>query len=152
MAPSRDPYGFAGQVIESQFRVDEPIGEGGFSVVYRGHHLGLNEPLAIKFLKLRAGLSAKLETSLVERFRAESRITYRLSQGNLDIVRSISSGAATSPRGGQLIPFIVLEWLDGRSLSADFKSRRKTQLTGRSLEETVELLHPAATALEYAHK
>jgi serine/threonine protein kinase len=152
MTPGRDPFGFAGQIIESQFRVDAPIGEGGFSIVYRGHHLGLNEPVAIKCLKLRPGLSAKLEDSLVERFRAESRISYRLSQGNLDIVRSVSSGTATSPLTNKLVPYIVLEWLEGHSLSTDFKRRRKAGLVGRSLPEVVALLDPAAMALDYAHK
>src|SRR5215472_9959109 len=107
-----DPFGLTGQVIEAQYRVDEPIGEGGFSVVYKGLHLGLNEPVAIKCLKLQAqpALDSTMIESFLNRFRDESRILYRLSQGNLDIVRAISSGSTVSPVLNAFIPYMVLEW------------------------------------------
>jgi hypothetical protein len=44
--PPRDPFGLVGQTLDEQFRVDSIEGEGGFSVVYRGHHVGLSEPAA----------------------------------------------------------------------------------------------------------
>ena len=150
MAP-RDPFGFTGELIDTQLRVGEPAGEGGFSVVYKGHHLGLDEAVAIKCLKLPAGIAPKMIDAIVERFRAESRISYRLSQGNLDIVRSISSGTAHSPTTGVLVPYIALEWLDGPSLTKELKTRRTAGLTGRPLGEVLSLLDPAARALEYAH-
>ncbi len=49
-----DLFGFVGVTIEGKFRVDEVVGEGGFGVVYRGHHLGFDEPVAVKCLKLPA--------------------------------------------------------------------------------------------------
>src|SRR5580693_3027090 len=131
----RDPFGFSGALIDSQIRVGEPIGEGGFSVVYRGRHLGLDEPVAIKCLKLPTGLTPRMVDAIVERFRAESRISYRLSQGNLDIVRSVSSGTAQAPTTGEIVPYIALEWLEGPPLA-----------------EVIEVLDPAAVALDYAHK
>jgi serine/threonine-protein kinase len=151
MAP-RDPFGFTGALIDTQLRVEEPIGEGGFSIVYRGHHLGLDEPVAIKCLKLPPGLTSSMTESLVDRFKAESRISYRLSQGNLDIVRSISSGTVHSPVTGVLVPYIALEWLNGPSLSSELESRRAGGLAGRPLGEVLHLLDPAAMALDYAHK
>jgi hypothetical protein len=45
-----DPFGLVGQVLDGQCRVDEMVGEGGFSAVYRGHHQGLDEPIALKCL------------------------------------------------------------------------------------------------------
>jgi serine/threonine protein kinase len=148
----RDPFGFSGALIDSQIRVGEPIGEGGFSVVYRGRHLGLDESVAIKCLKLPTGLTPRMVDAIVERFRAESRISYRLSQGNLDIVRSVSSGTAHSPITGALIPYIALEWLEGPSLSKELEVRRKAGLAGRTLGEVMTFLEPAARALDYAHK
>src|SRR5215472_5756046 len=148
-----DPFGLTGQVIESQYCVEQPIGEGGFSVVYKGHHLGLNEPVAIKCLKLQAQpyLDSPTIESFLNRFRDESRIMYRLSQGNLDIVRAISSGSAVSPLLNTLVPYMVLEWLDGHSLGYDFRERRAQGKTGRTLEEVIDLFDPAATAIAYAH-
>ena len=58
--PVADPFGIVGQVLDAQFRVDRLVGEGGFSAVYRGHHLGLEEPIAVKCLKLPPTLSAPL--------------------------------------------------------------------------------------------
>jgi serine/threonine protein kinase len=151
MAP-RDPFGFTGALIDTQLRVEEPIGEGGFSIVYRGRHLGLDEPVAIKCLKLPPGLTSGMIEAIVDRFRAESRISYRLSQGNLDIVRSISSGTVHSPVTGVLVPYIALEWLNGPSLSSELEGRRAAGLAGRPLGEVLHLLDPAAMALDYAHK
>jgi len=91
-----DPFGIVGQVLDAQFRVDRLVGEGGFSAVYRGHHLGLEEPIAIKCLKLPPSLSPALVEQFAKRFRDESRILYRLSQGNLNIVRSIAAGTWTA--------------------------------------------------------
>src|SRR5579871_3441235 len=95
-----DPFGLCGQVIEAQYRIDRVVGEGGFSVVYLGHHYGLNEPVAVKCLKLSPNLEGDLVQSFVQRFRDESRIAYRLSQGNLDICRCITAGTTVSPLTG----------------------------------------------------
>jgi eukaryotic-like serine/threonine-protein kinase len=146
-----DPFGLSGQVLDGQFRVDKLIGEGGFSVVYKGHHLGLDEPIALKCLKLPSSLGTALVESFVQRFRDESRLLYRLSQGNLHIVRSMASGMATASLTGALVPYMVLEWLEGRSVAQDFTVRRTLGQQGRELEEIVRLFGTAADALAYAH-
>jgi serine/threonine protein kinase len=139
-----------GQVLDAQFRVDRLVGEGGFSAVYRGHHLGLEEPIAIKCLKLPPSLSPQLVDQFAKRFFNESRILYRLSQGNLNIVRSIAGGTWTAPTG-LVVPYMVLEWMEGRSLANEFTIRRTVGKTGRSIEEVVKLFAPAADGLGYAH-
>lgn len=130
-----DPFGLVGQTLDGQFRVDRYVGEGGFSVVYKGHHVGLDAPVALKCLKLPSALSPSLVDSFVQRFRDESRLYYQLSQGNLSIVRAISSGTTTVPATGAVLPYMVLEWLEGRSLAQDFEERRAKGLPGRSLED-----------------
>ena len=146
-----DPFGLGGQVLDGQFRVDRAIGEGGFSVVYKGHHVGLDEPIAIKCLKLPGALGSAVVESFVRRFRDESRIHYRLSQGNLHIARAIASGTTMAPETGALVPYMVLEWLEGRSLAADFAQRRAKGLRGRTMSEAIKLLDPAVDALAHAH-
>lgn len=144
-----DPFGLVGQVLDGQFRVDALVGEGGFSIVYRGHHQGLNEPIAIKCLKLPAALGTSLVDSFVQRFRDESRILYRLSQGNLHVVRSIAAGTTQAPLTGALVPYMVLEWLEGRSLQTDFEMRKGQK--GRPLAEVLKMFDSAADGLGYAH-
>ncbi len=146
-----DVYGFADLVIDGNLHVIGAVGEGGFSVVYKAMHLGLREPVAIKCLKLDAGSSPEVLASFTERFFDESRIAYRLSQGNLNIVRSISTGTTLSPSTGKPVPYMVLEWLEGTSFSTALTDRRARGLRGRSLAEVIALFEPAASALAYAH-
>ena len=146
-----DPFGLVGQVLDGQFRVDKLVGEGGFSAVYRGHHQGLNEPIAIKCLKLPPSLGTSLVDTFVQRFRDESRILYRLSQGNLHVVRSIAAGTTQAPATGALVPYMVLEWLEGRSVQSDFTVRRTVGEKGRTIDELVKLFDSAADGLAYAH-
>ncbi|MBX3190042.1 MAG: protein kinase [Labilithrix sp.] len=146
-----DPFGLVGQVLDGQFRVDQLVGEGGFSTVYKGHHQGLNEPIAIKCLKLPAALGTSLVDTFIQRFRDESRILYRLSQGNLHIVRSVAAGTTQAPATGAIIPYMVLEWLEGRSLQNDFTVRRTVGEKGRTLDEVVKLFDAAADGLAHAH-
>ncbi|WP_394837051.1 protein kinase [Pendulispora rubella] len=145
----RDPFRFNGTVIDGQFRIDQWIGEGGFSNVYKGFHLGLNEPIAVKCLKPIAD-SPEVVQDFVNRFRDESRIAYRLSQGNLDIVRCIASGTTLAPVGVR-VPYMVLEWLEGESLAIHFRGRRDAKMKGRSLKEAFDMFTPAGEAIVFAH-
>jgi serine/threonine protein kinase len=146
-----DPIGLVGQVLDGQFHVDAYVGEGGFSSVYKGTSVGLNEPIAVKCLKLPASLGSALVENFVKRFRDESRIHYKLSQGNLHIARSLASGTTIAPATGALVPYTVLEWLEGRSLADELTDRRERRMTGRPLAEVVKLLDSAVDALAYAH-
>jgi serine/threonine protein kinase len=149
--PSTDPFGLIGQVLDGQFRVDAYVGEGGFSIVYRGTSVGLDEPIAVKCLKLPPALGSALVESFVKRFRDESRIHYKLSQGNLHIVRSIASGTTIAPSTSALVPYTVLEWLDGKSLADELGERRAKGMHGRPMAEVVKLLDSAIDALAHAH-
>jgi serine/threonine-protein kinase len=146
-----DPFGLVGQVLDGQFRVDRFVGEGGFSIVYQGTHVGLSEPIAVKCLKLPMALGSALVETFVRRFRDESRLHYKLSQGNLHIARSIASGTTMSPATSALVPYAVLEWLEGRSMAEEFTSRRSKRASGRPLQEVVRLFDSAVDALAYAH-
>jgi serine/threonine-protein kinase len=146
-----DPFGLIGQILDGQMRVDQVIGEGGFSIVYKGEHIGLGEPIAIKCLKLPRKLEPKLVEAFGKRFRDEGRLLYRLSQGSLYIVRSITSGTCIAPSTGMLVPYMALEWLDGHSLVQEFKVRRARGQMPLSLDEAVKLFDSAAQALAYAH-
>ncbi len=149
--PPNDPFGLIGQVLDGQFHVDKYVGEGGFSSVYKGTSVGLNEPIAVKCLKLPPALGSALVETFVKRFRDESRIHYKLSQGNLHIARSIASGTTIAPSTSALVPYTVLEWLEGRSLADELADRRQQRLTGRPIPEVVKLLDSAIDALAYAH-
>jgi serine/threonine protein kinase len=145
---SSDPFGLVGQVLDGQFRVDRFIGEGGFSVVYAGLHLGLSEPIALKCMKLPAQLSSALVETFVQRFRDESRLHYKLSQGNLHIARTMAAGTTVSPVTHALVPYMVLEWLDGHSMAAELERSQEK----RPLAQVIELFETAVDALTFAQE
>ena len=148
---TRDPFGLVGQVLDGQFRVDRVVGEGGFSVVYHAHHVGLDEPVAVKCLKLQPGLDPAIATSFELRFHDESRIHYRLSSGSLHVARAIAAGAFTAPATGARVPYMVLEWLEGHTLAEELRARRERGERGRPLADVVRLLDPVAEAIAFAH-
>jgi len=147
-----DALGLVGQTVD-QVRFDACVDSGGFGLIYRGQHLGLGETVAIKCLRIVGVQKADddVRASIAARFRDETKLLYRLSQGNLDIVRCIGSGTVAAPKTGELTPYMVLEWLDGCTLGAEMKERRAQKLPPRSLEATVALLDPAVGGIAYAH-
>jgi eukaryotic-like serine/threonine-protein kinase len=147
----RDPFGLVGSTLDGQYRVDAPVGEGGFGVVYRGWHVSLDQPIAIKALKILDADDPRFQAELLGRFREEAKLLYTLSQASLNIVRSIDFGAVTT-RSNLWAPYMVLEWLEGRSLAQDLDARRARGLRGRTLEESLELLAPVAEGLAVAHE
>lgn len=145
-----DVLGLVGRVVD-QVRFDACVDEGGFGLVYRGHHLGLDETVAIKCLHVPGLTMDEDRDEFSRRFRDETKLLYRLSQGSLDIVRCIGSGTLVSGTTGDLVPYMVLEWLQGRSLAAELKDRRTRSMPARSLEEAVALLDNPVAGLAYAH-
>ena len=116
-----DDFGLLGQTID-QLRFDEVVDGGGFGLVYRATHMGLGEPVAVKVLRIDRSVDAELTASFFQRFKDETRILYRLSQGTLDIVRGISSGTLRAPKTQEDVPYMVLEWLEGRTLANELRN------------------------------
>ena len=146
-----DPFGLVGTVVDRQFRVDAVVGEGGFGVVYKAWHLSLDQPVALKALKLPEAREAGLQGALLAKFREEAKITYVLSQATLNIVRVLDFGATTAPSGAW-VPFAVQEWLEGETLAQELRRRREQGMRGRSLAEAMRVMEPAARALAVAHQ
>ena len=146
-----DPFDLVGDVIDGQFRVDAVAGEGGLSVVYRGWHQSVAATVAIKCLNLPATLDPSLVEPFVQSFREGTKIQYRLSRGNLNIAQSLASGSTLAPRTGNLVPYLVREWLEGQSLASYLAERRAKKLGGLKLDEVIALLDGAADGLGFAH-
>ena len=149
-AQLEDPFGLVGSTLDGQYRIDQVIGEGGFGVVYKGWHVSLEQPIAVKALKVLAD-EREIQDALFAKFKDEAKLLYTLSQESLNIVRSMDFGATTSPNG-LWAPYMVLEWLAGSSLAEDLSDRRRRGMRGRSLDEAFALLEPAAEGLTIAHR
>ena len=145
-----DPFGWVGSIIDGQFAVEALAGEGAFGVVYRARHLGFDAPVAVKCLKIPAGLSLSSRTRFLAKFREEARLLHQLSRRTMGIVQALDIGAAAAPKG-PWTPYIVMEWLEGETLEQDLRRRRAENLPPRSLAEAIKLLAPVASALAVAH-
>ena len=143
-----DPLGMLGQVLHGQFRVDEVVKEGRRSVLYRGAHLMLEVPIAIKCMKV----PDSAQQQFIRRFRHESRLHYKLSQASPHVVRVLAGGTAmASSSDTQLVPFTVLEWLEGESLARGAGDATARAADRPPSERAVRLLDPGAEAFAMAH-
>src|SRR6478736_2916211 len=125
----------AGDVVAERYELDELVGSGGMSSVFRAHDRVLERTVALKLLHQR--LTA--EGEYVERFRREARMVAGLSHHN--IVSVIDRGE----HDGR--PFIVFEYVAGENLK---------QLVERDgplpVEQALELAIGVARGLAFAHE
>lgn len=78
-SPARSVLPVVGDVIADKYRVEEVIGRGGMSVVYRATHLELGQEFAIKVLSAEALLLPEYVVRLKREARAVSRPSARRS-------------------------------------------------------------------------
>jgi serine/threonine-protein kinase len=95
-----------GTLLCERFRLDEVIGSGGMSTVYRAFDETLERSVAIKML--HADMSQ--DESQLERFRREARSAARLAHPH--VVTVIDAGEDDGR------PFIVFEYVEGETLKA----------------------------------
>lgn len=128
-----DPY--INLIINGRFRIEEPVGIGGWSMVYRACDEKLQRLVAVKLLHLP--LVSDQEKR--RRFENEARAASRLSHPN--IVATYDYGL--TPMGQ---PYIVMEHLEGETLGDRLKRSGKM-----SPAQAVEIFRQAAEGLAYAH-
>ncbi len=124
------------KTIAGRYDVESRIGSGGMGTVWRGKDRLLERPVAIKLL--HDGLAA--DASFAERFRREARAAAKLSHPNVAAVYD------TGDEEGDGVPFIVMEYVDGNSLSAIIKERGPLPV-----EDTVRIGRSILAALAHAH-
>ena len=101
------------RVLAGRYRLDEVIGRGGMSTVYRGTDLSLDRVVAVK-----VAMDPLLERDPVyaSRFKREARAAAGIS--NSGIVTVYDAGADGPTR------YIVMEYVEGRDLAAILRDER----------------------------
>jgi CheY-like chemotaxis protein len=125
-----------GTVLDGKYRLEEKIGAGGFGAVFRGTHLGLDLPVAIKVFRPMAGNDTP---DALERFRQEGIAASRIRHPNA--VEILDNGISATG-----IAYLVMELMQGRTLDAELKQRGAL-----SVERTAEILIPVCEALADVH-
>jgi len=124
-----------GKTIGGKYKVLEQIGSGGMAMVYRGEHIYLKKPVAIKVML--PSFSEKPE--LVQRFLQEAEMASKLDHPN--IVKIFDFG----DEDGLL--YLVMQFIDGDTLERILRHRGKL-----SLREAINITLQVLSALQYAHE
>ena len=124
-----------GELIAGRYELEELVGKGGMSSVYRSQDRLLERTVAIKLLHEHYSR----DEDYVERFRREARAAAQLSHPN--IVTVIDRGED----GGR--QFIVFEYIDGQNLKQLVEKKGRLPVR-TALELGIEIGH----ALAFAHE
>lgn len=145
-----DPLDLVGKTVSEKYEIERVVGEGGFALVYRATHKVWKRPVAIKVFRTLGDLPLDRRQELVDSFIREGALLAELSERSAAICQARDVGTLTS--NGREIPYMVLEWLEGRTLEAVMELEAHQRLPARNAAETLKLLEPAAEALTIAHK
>ena len=123
-----------GEILSGRYELEELIGTGGMSSVYRAHDQLLDRKVALKVLHQQYGG----DEDYVERFRREARAVATLSHPN--IVTVIDRGEHEDRQ------FIVFEYVEGENLKRLIERRGPAPVT-----TALELAMQIARGLSFAH-
>ena len=124
-----------GLVIAGKYRLDRALARGGMGSVWVARHLGLDMPVAIKFMDVSM---ASLDEALV-RFEREARLSARIRSPH--VVEVLDYGTDLGR------PYIVMELLIGEHLGE--RLRREGRLW---LPDAAAIVLQVAKALRRAHE
>ena len=112
----------------------DKLGEGGMGLVYKAEHRRMQRTVAIKLLPA----SATASRDAVRRFQREAQAAAKLIHRNV-----VTAYDAGEDQGRH---FLVMEYVDGESLSSMVRSRGPLPVA-----EAWDYVRQTASALEYAH-
>lgn len=124
-----------GQKINDRYEIVKSIGEGGMANVYLANDKILERKVAIKVL--RGDLSA--DEKFVRRFQREALSVSNLSHPNIVEVYDVGE------EDGQY--YIVMEWIDGKTLKQLLNKRESLTLT-----EVIDIMTQLTDGIAHAHE
>jgi len=130
----------ASRLLGDRYQVGELLGYGGMAEVHRGRDLRLGRDVAIKML--RTDLAR--DNTFQMRFRREAQNAASLNHPA--IVAVYDTGEERLP-SGEIIPFIVMEFVNGRTLKEVLAAEGRLQ-PRRALEICADM----CAALEFSHR
>ncbi|SCL27824.1 serine/threonine protein kinase [Micromonospora pallida] len=102
------------RTLDGRYRLEQRIGVGGMSEVWRAHDVVLDRTVAVKLISP----GQEDGPTSVERIRAEARSAARLVHPNVASVHDFGTSATVT---GQVVPYIVMELAEGETLAAHIR-------------------------------
>ncbi|MEV4727647.1 serine/threonine-protein kinase [Micromonospora humida] len=103
------------RTLAGRYQLEQRIGMGGMSEVWRAHDVVLDRPVAVKLMSP----AHRGEQTSVERIRAEARSAARLVHPNVASVHDFGTSTALP---GREMPYIVMELVEGETLAAHLRA------------------------------
>ena len=124
-----------GSLIRGKYRILAKVGEGGMAAVYKALHTRFNEIRALKVISPELAS----DVTFVRRFEQEAIVTRKLQHPNAVRVDDIDEA-----EDGR--PFIVMEFVEGRSLKQVIEEEAPMLL-----QRVSAIVQQSAAALDAAH-
>jgi len=128
------------RMLGNRYEVAELLGYGGMAEVHKGRDLRLGRDVAIKMLRTDLARDATFQ----KRFRQEAQHSAALDHPA--IVAVYDTGEESLPNGDKL-PFIVMEFVNGRTLREVLAAAQRIQ-PRRALQIVADI----CAALEFSHR
>jgi eukaryotic-like serine/threonine-protein kinase len=122
------------------YRLVERIGSGGMGEVFRAERDDGQYRQTVAVKRLRAGWASAAHRA---RFRAERQILARLEHPN---IARLLDGGVEGPAGEGGVPYLVMEHVEGRNITAYCDQR------SLDLEARLRLFQSVCRAVEHAHR
>ncbi|MDB4941055.1 MAG: hypothetical protein JWP97_589 [Labilithrix sp.] len=136
-----------GTVLGGRYRIEKDAGPGhDGGRVLRGRDVDTGARVVIRCPRVPEGLPGSALETAEATFVKECAALAAIAQRSSDVERVLASGIERGPAGRPL-PYVVFEWLAGRSLAKLMAEQGPV-----SLGEAVQILEPAARALGIVHE
>ena len=131
------------RIIGDRYQLGQAIGYGGMAEVYLGTDLKLGRDVAVKIL--RPDLAR--DPVFLNRFRREAQSAAGLNHRNIVSVYDTGEDEIEQGISKVLVPWIVMEKVEGYTLKQILKSGRKI-----SPERALDITSGILSALEFSHR
>ena len=129
------------RILGGRYRLGPALGRGGMAEVNRAFDMRLQRDVAIK--QLRVDLAS--DPTFQARFRREAHSAAGLNHPN--IVAVYDTDEEKDPQSGEVIPYIVMELVEGRTLRQIMSGGDKF-----TPERALEIIQGVLDALGYSHR
>ncbi|MCC3275635.1 Stk1 family PASTA domain-containing Ser/Thr kinase [Arthrobacter sp. zg-Y20] len=129
-------------VLNGRYEVGELIGRGGMADVYLGRDIRLGRTVAIKVLRPDLARDPLFQS----RFRREAQAVAGLNHPSVVSVYDTGDQESASTRDDVRLPYIVMEYVPGRTLRDLLKADELT------IDKSVEYVLGVLAALDYSHR
>lgn len=132
------------KILGGRYEVGKLIGRGGMAQVHIGYDTRLSRTVAIKALRS----DHATDPTFIARFRREAQSAAALNHPSIVAVYDTGEETVTTSTGQETaIPYIVMEYVNGRTVSQLLKNG-----DALPIDEAIQVVVGVLSALEYSHR